>query len=96
MAAYLVVQISVKDQDEFEKYKVMATPVISAYGGKYLVRGGAMTSLEGDWKPERFIIVEFESSERAMQWWNSKEYEEAKNLRQRIATTLMILVEGVS
>lgn len=96
MAAYLVVQISVKDQDEFERYKVMAAPAISAYGGKYLVRGGAMTSLEGEWKPERFIIVEFESAERAMQWWNSKEYEEAKNLRQRIATTLMILVEGVS
>jgi uncharacterized protein (DUF1330 family) len=96
MAAYLVVQISVKDQDEFEKYKVMAAPAISAYGGKYLVRGGAMTSLEGDWKPERFIIVEFESVERAMQWWNSKEYEEAKSLRHRIATTLMILVEGVS
>ena len=55
-----------------------------------------MTSLEGDWKPGRFVIVEFESTERAMQWWNSKEYEEAKNLRQRIATTLMILVEGVS
>ncbi len=96
MAAYLVVQIDVKDQVEFENYKVMAPPTISAYGGKYLVRGGAMTLLEGDWKPERFVIVEFESAERAMQWWNSKEYEEAKNLRQRIAITRMILVEGVS
>jgi len=96
MAAYLVVQIDVKDQGEFEKYKVMAAPAITAYGGKYLVRGGAITLLEGDWKPERFVIVEFESTERAMQWWNSKEYGEAKNLRQRIATTQMILVEGVS
>jgi uncharacterized protein (DUF1330 family) len=96
MAAYLVVQIDVKDQSEFEKYKVMAAPAISAYGGKYLVRGGAITVLEGDWKPERFVIVEFESAERARQWWNSKEYEEAKNLRQRIATTRMILVEGAS
>ena len=51
MAAYLVVQIDVKDQVEFENYKVMAPPTISAYGGKYLVRGGAMTLLEGDWKP---------------------------------------------
>ena len=96
MAAYLVVQIDVKDQSEFEKYKVMVTPSISAYGGKYLVRGGAITVMEGDWKPERFVIVEFESAERAMQWWNSKEYEEAKTLRQRITTTRMILVEGVS
>ena len=42
-----------------------------------------------------YLVVQI-SAERAMQWWNSKEYEEAKNLRQRIATTRMILVEGVS
>ena len=96
MAAYLVVQIDVQDQGEFDTSEVMAAPAITAYGGKYLVRGGAITLLEGDWKPERFVIVEFESTERAMQWWNSEEYGEAKNLRQRIATTRMILVEGVS
>jgi uncharacterized protein (DUF1330 family) len=96
MAAYIVVQISVNDQTEFEKYKQMSAPAIAAYGGKYLVRGGALTVMEGDWRPERFVIVEFESVERAKQWWNSKEYEEAKRLRQQIATTRMILVEGVS
>jgi len=96
MAAYLAVQVEVKDQSEFEKYKVMAAAAVAAYGGKYLVRGGALTVLEGDWKPERLVIVEFESAERAMQWWNSQEYEEAKTLRQRIATARVILVEGVS
>lgn len=96
MAAYLAVQVDVKDQSEFENYKVMAASAIAAYGGKYLVRGGALTVLEGDWKPGRFVIVEFESADRAMQWWNSQEYEEAKTLRQRIATAQVILVEGVS
>jgi len=94
MAAYLVVEIEVKDQAEFENYKQMAGAAILAYGGKYLVRGGAMTTLEGDWHPERFVIVEFESAEKAREWWDSQEYEEAKNLRQRVANTRMILVEG--
>ena len=94
MAAYLVVEIEVKDPAEFENYKQMGGAAILLYGGKYLVRGGAMTTLEGDWYPERFVIVEFESAEKARQWWNSQEYEEAKNLRQRVANTRMILVEG--
>jgi len=96
MAAYLVVEVNVEDKSEFENYKVMAAQAVSAYGGKYLARGGAVTVLEGDWEPERLVIVEFESAERAMQWWDSDEYEEAKNLRQRVATTRMILVEGLS
>jgi uncharacterized protein (DUF1330 family) len=94
MAAYLVVEIDVKDQAEFENYKKMSGAAVLAHGGKFLVRGGAITTLEGDWHPKRFVIVEFESVEKARQFWNSQEYEQAKNLRQRIATTQMILVEG--
>jgi uncharacterized protein (DUF1330 family) len=96
MAAFLIVEITVVDQEEFEKYKQMAAPAIAAFGGKYLVRGGALETLEGDWHPERFVIVEFETMAKAKQWWNSTEYREAKQLRQRIAHTRMILVEGAA
>ena len=96
MAAYLVVEVNVENQSEFENYKGMAASAVSAYGGKYLARGGAVTVLEGDWNPARLVIVQFETAERAKQFWNSEEYEEAKSLRQRCATTPMVLVEGIS
>lgn len=96
MAAFLVVEIAVEDQKKFEKYKQMAAPTILAYGGRYWVRGGVIETLEGDWNPERLIIIEFESTNRAKQWWNSPEYEQAKTLRQQAANTRMILVEGLA
>ena len=53
-----------------------------------------MEKLEGDWEPQRLVILEFESAERAKQWWASEDYGEAKLLRQRTAQTSLIIVEG--
>ncbi|HEX8649889.1 MAG TPA: DUF1330 domain-containing protein [Pyrinomonadaceae bacterium] len=94
MAAYVIVEIDVFDQGKFDEYKPMVPPTVAAYGGKFLVRGGAVETLEGDWAPARIVVLEFENAERAKQWWDSAEYSEAKNLRQSAARTQMILVEG--
>ena len=95
MAAYLVVDLTITDPEGFARYRDMVPPTIAAYGGKYLVRGGAITPLEGDWNPRRITILEFPSVERAKAWWDSPEYAEAKALRQRTTTTNLIAVEGV-
>jgi uncharacterized protein (DUF1330 family) len=74
----------------------MVPPSLAAYGGKFLVRGGRVETLEGDWSPKRFVMVEFPSVERAKAWWDSAGYAGAKALRQATAKTQMIVVEGVS
>lgn len=95
MAAYLVVDLTITDPEGFARYRDMVPPTIAAYGGKYLVRGGAITPLEGDWNPRRITILEFPTVEQARAWWDSPEYAEAKALRQQTATTNLIAVEGV-
>ena len=95
MPAYVVVEIEVLDADTYETYKQLAHDAITAYGGRYLVRGGAVETLEGEWSPKRFVIVEFPSVERAKAWWGSGEYERAKKLRQQSARTEMIVAEGL-
>ncbi len=95
MPAYIVVEVEVHDAERYEKYKSMVPPSLEAHGGRFLVRGGKVEMLEGDWSPRRFVIVEFPSLEKAKAWWASEEYAEAKALRQATATTEMILVEGV-
>jgi uncharacterized protein (DUF1330 family) len=95
MAAYVVVEIEVVDAERYEDYKRIVPPSLAAYGGKFLVRGGAVETLEGDWSPKRLVILEFPSVERAKEWWGSSEYAEAKALRQATARTRMIVVEGV-
>jgi len=94
MPGYVVVQIEVTDPINYEKYKELAPPSIRKYGGRYLVRGEPVETLEGKWSPKRFVILRFDSKEQAKAWWSSAEYREAKLLRQACARTEMICVQG--
>lgn len=94
MAAYVVVDIDVTDPLGYEEYKRLAGPTVTAAGGRYLVRGGAVEELEGEWPLKRFVILEFGSIAEAKNWWASPAYSVAKGIRQRTARTKMIVVEG--
>ncbi len=94
MPAYIVVEVEVEDPVRYEDYKKMVPPSLVAYGGRFLVRGGKVENLEGDWAPKRLVMVEFPSVDQAKAWWSSPEYAEAKALRQATAKTQMIVVEG--
>ena len=94
MPAYIAVDITIKDPETYDRYKTMAPASIAKYGGTYLTRGGATKTLEGDWSPKRFVILEFPTLDAAERWWNSPEYAAAKALRQSCSDTNMVLVEG--
>lgn len=95
MPAYIVIEIDVHDRAAFERYKSMAPPSIAAYGGRYLVRGGACETLEGDWNPPRITILEFPDMARARAWWESPEYAEGKALRLSCAKSKVLLLDGL-
>lgn len=94
MAAYVIAEIDVTDPAGYEEYRKLGPPTVAAYGGKFVARGGKVKVLEGSWAPKRLVMLEFESLERAKQWWASKEYSAAKQVRQKTAVTNMIVVEG--
>ena len=96
MTAYIMVQVDIKDPERYPDYAAMVPASLAVYGGKFLVRGGQVANLEGDWEPQRFVMIEFDSVEQAKRWWDSDEYREARNLRQATADTRMIVVEGYS
>lgn len=95
MSAYVVVQVDVKDPARYEAYKTMVPPSLAKFGGRFLVRGGKTHTMEGDWTPARFVLVEFPTVEQAKAWWASEEYAEAKALRQATAESQLIVVEGI-
>jgi uncharacterized protein (DUF1330 family) len=94
MSGYIVLDVVVRDPVAYERYKQVAGATVTAYGGRYLVRGGASESLEGSWRPTRLVILEFPSVAQARAWWTSPEYAPAKAIRQSCASTEMLLVEG--
>ena len=94
MAGYVIAEVDVTDPQGFEEYRKLVPASIEKYGGRYVARGGQTETLEGQWQPKRLVILEFDSVERAKQWWASEEYREAKAVRQRTAISNLIIVEG--
>ena len=95
MPAYIIVDIEIADPAGYEEYKELAGATVEKYGGKYIVRGGPVETLEGDWKPKRIVVLEFESAHRAKEWLNCEEYRQPRKMRHRTAKTKMIVVESV-
>ncbi len=94
--ALVVVEITVHDPDTYKEYMLLAPPTIAKHKGKYLVRGGTYEALEGDWNPQRFVVLELPTAQAAKDWWSSPEYTKARQIRQRCATAKMLLVDGPS
>ncbi|HEY2380093.1 MAG TPA: DUF1330 domain-containing protein [Terriglobia bacterium] len=94
MPGYVIVDLEVLDPEKYEIYKTMVPATVVKYGGRFLVRGGKVETLEGDWSPKRLVILEFPSVELAKAWSDSVEYAPAKALRHQSARSSMILAEG--
>jgi uncharacterized protein (DUF1330 family) len=95
MSAYVIVDITIHDPERYERYKLLAPPSITAYGGRYVARGGATDVKEGDWRPSRLVLLEFPDAAQAAAWWASPEYAPAKALRQSCASTKLVITEGI-
>lgn len=96
MSAYLIANVEVKDSERIKKYLASSPEILRKFSGRFLVRGGNVFIGEGDWKPERLVIVEFDTFEDAKNFWNSKDYEPLKKLRQASAKTDIIIVDGIA
>lgn len=95
MAAYVIAQVDINDPERYAEYRKLVPASIEAYGGKFIARGGNAEVLEGDKQlPQRLVIIEFTSMERAKAWWASDEYREAKALRQATSNGTLFLVDG--
>jgi len=91
---YLIVRINIKNAELFQQYPPLSTEAVKKFEGKYLVRGGEFDVVEGKWSAERTTVVEFESLEKAKEFYSSLEYDNAKKVRQESADTDLILIEG--
>ena len=95
MAVYLISDVTVRDAEAFEAYRTRAAPSIAAYGGRYLVRGGAIDVLEGERQPTLLVIVEFPDRASAERWYASVEYGAALRFRDEGLSRSLVLVDGI-
>ena len=95
MSAYVIAQIEITNPKQYAEYAKQVPATIARHGGRYLARGGKSEMLEGRQTGKRIAIVEFESYERAKDWYESDEYRGPKALRQGASISSLILVEGI-
>ncbi len=95
MSAYVIVETDITDPEQYERYKAASPGAVAAGGGRFLVRGGELAVLEGDWQPPRLVVLEFEDLAAARRWYESETYQAAKKLREGAAHLRMVVVQGM-
>ena len=95
MAAYVIADINITDPEIFKKYSEQVPATVEQYGGKYLIRGGGIEKREGDWKPTRVVVIEFENMSTLQKWYSSEEYSGPLQIRHQSAESNVLFVEGM-
>ncbi|MGL4666756.1 MAG: DUF1330 domain-containing protein [Saezia sp.] len=94
MSAYIIAYVDVTDTKQYEDYKKLSSHAIQVHGAKICVRGGAVDVLEGEWSPQRVVVLQFEDMAAAKTFYNSPEYAQARQARAGAAHMRMIVVDG--
>ena len=94
--AYLIAEVNVTDAATFKDYASQVPGTFAPFGGKYLVRAGKVTPLEGEAPKGNVVVIAFDSVQKALDWENSPAYGAIRPIRQKSAKTRNFIVEGVT
>jgi uncharacterized protein (DUF1330 family) len=95
VSAYIIVETDIHDPEQYEHYKQATPAAVAAGGGRFVVRGGEVAVLEGDWHPKRLVMLEFPDLDAAKRFYDSPAYQDAKRLREGAADFKMVAVAGL-
>jgi uncharacterized protein (DUF1330 family) len=96
MSAYVISEVEVIDPTLVDRYRALAAASITRHGGRYIVRGGAIETVEGGPTPKMLIVVEFPTMDQARAWYRSPDYAEALKIRHKALSRRLVFVEGVT
>ena len=94
-SAYIIANVTVTNQEQYAEYRKLSSIAVQAHGAEFCARGGAVEVLEGDWTPDRIVILKFPSMEKAKAYYQSVEYTAAIKARQGASVMRMVMVEGI-
>lgn len=94
MSAFVIGQLNIINEKPYKKYVEQTTPIIKKFGGEFLVRGGKFKNVWGNWSFSRNVVIKFKTFQDATDWYNSKEYEPVKKIREENSIGNLIIIEG--
>jgi uncharacterized protein (DUF1330 family) len=93
-AGFVIFNIDVTNPEDYNEYITKVKPIVEKFGGEYIVRGGTNQVVEGNWQYSRTIVLKFPSYEKALEWYNSEEYQPIKQIRLDNAISNGIIIQG--
>ena len=95
-SVYLVFDVDIHNMQNYQEYITRGKPIVEKYGGEYIIRGGSIDVMEKElWEPTRMVLVKFPNREAALNWYNGKEYQPVKKIRQENSTSTLLFVDGL-
>lgn len=94
MSAYVVATVSINDPETYKKYTARTPALVAKHGGKFIVRGGDVDTLEGETFNDRLVVIEFPSKQALNDFYNDPDYQEARLIRQSASQGRFLAVEG--
>jgi len=94
MLGYAIFNINITNPENYKEYIEKVVKVTKKFGGKYIVRGGATTKIEGTFPYPRTVVIQFPSYQKALDWYNSDEYKPIREIRFKNAKSIAIIIEG--
>ena len=95
MAGYAIISVEVKDEAAYNSVLDQVPAIVEAHGGRYLVQGGSAEVIRGDWKPDRLVVLEFDTVEQARRWQEADDYADVRQKLNEATDTQVVIVEGV-
>jgi uncharacterized protein (DUF1330 family) len=92
MSAFVLVEVDIHDPEVYEEYKKLTPGSMEPYGGKFVIRGNPIQVMEGEWKHDRLVLLEFPNKESALEWYNSENYQKAKKIREKASKANFFIV----
>ncbi len=93
-AGFVIFNIDVTNPEDYNEYITKVKPIVEKFGGEYVVRGGTNQVVEGNWQYSRTIVLKFPSYEKALEWYNSEEYQPIKQIRLDNTISNGIIIQG--
>ena len=95
MSGYIIADVTVTNEDQMKVYRAWSSRAMQEFGAEVLVRGGRVEPLEGDWNPQRVVVLKFKDIATAQAYYHSETYTHARTLREGAGSIRMFAVEGV-
>jgi len=94
MKALCIVYENIDDWDGYDRYRSLVMPTLEPFGAKFLVRGGAFTTVEGEMPFERIAVLEFPSRDAAEAWYRSEAYQAVLPIRLAASRCQFVIVDA--